>query len=91
MLSITSDYVESCGNPQPYLERIAAAGFTHIHWCHHWNTDFLYSKPEIDQIKHWFADYNLRLLNLHASQGKEKYWCSSVAYQRQAGSSSHYE
>jgi sugar phosphate isomerase/epimerase len=85
MLSITSDYVESTGNPQLYLERIAAAGFTHIHWCHHWNTDFLYSKPEIDQIERWLADYNLRLLNLHASQGKEKYWCSLLEYQRQAG------
>jgi sugar phosphate isomerase/epimerase len=85
MLSITSDYVESYGNPQPYLERIAAAGFTHIHWCHHWNTDFLYSTPEIDQIERWLAEYNLRLLNLHASQGKEKYWCSLLEYQRQAG------
>jgi sugar phosphate isomerase/epimerase len=85
MLSITSDYVESYGNPQPYLKRIAAAGFTHIHWCHHWNTDFLYSKPEIEQIERWFAEYHLSLLNLHASQGKEKYWCSLLEYQRQAG------
>lgn len=67
MLSITSDYVQSTGDPQPYLERIAAAGFAHVHWCHHWNTDFLYSKPEIDQIERWFAEDNLRLLNLHAS------------------------
>jgi sugar phosphate isomerase/epimerase len=85
MLSITSDYVESYGNPQPYLERIAAAGFTHVHWCHHWNTDFLYSEPEIAQIEHWLADYSLQVLNLHASQGKEKYWCSLLEYQRQAG------
>ena len=85
MLSITSDYIESYGNPQPYLERIAAAGFTHIHWCHHWNTDFLYSEPEIDQVARWFAEYNLHMLNLHASQGKEKYWCSFLEYQRQAG------
>ncbi len=85
MLSITSDYVQSTGDPRPYLERIAVAGFTHLHWCHHWNTDFLYAEPEIKQIERWFADYNLRLLNLHASQGKEKYWCSAVDYQRQAG------
>jgi sugar phosphate isomerase/epimerase len=67
------------------LERIAAAGFTHIHWCHHWNTDFFYSEPEITQISHWLDGYNLRLLNLHASQGVEKYWCSFLEYQRQAG------
>jgi sugar phosphate isomerase/epimerase len=85
MLSITSDYVESYGDPRPYLERIAAAGFTHVHWCHQWNTDFLYAKSEINQIARWLAEYNLRLLNLHASQGKEKYWCSFLEYQRQAG------
>jgi sugar phosphate isomerase/epimerase len=85
MLSITSDYFQSYGDPRPYLERIAAAGFTHIHWCHQWNTDFLYSTPEIDQIERWFADYNLRLLNLHASHGREKYWCSLREYQRRAG------
>jgi sugar phosphate isomerase/epimerase len=85
MLSITSDFVESYGSPQPYLEEIAAAGFTHVHWCHQWNTDFLYSEHEIAQIKRWFADYNLKLLNLHASHGKEKYWCSFLEYQRKSG------
>jgi len=85
MLSITPTTLKSYGNPQPYLERIAAAGFTHIHWCHHWNTDFLYSEPEIDQVARWLAEYNLHMLNLHASQGKEKYWCSFLEYQRQAG------
>jgi sugar phosphate isomerase/epimerase len=85
MLSITSDYIQSTGDPRPYLERIATAGFSHIHWCHHWNTDFLYSVPEIEQIERWFAEYDLRLLNLHASQGREKYWCSFLEYQRKAG------
>lgn len=85
MLAVTSDYVESTGDPQPYLESIARAGFSHIHWCHHWNTDFLYSTPEIDQIARWFKDYDLQLLNLHASHGREKYWCSFFEYQRQAG------
>jgi sugar phosphate isomerase/epimerase len=85
MLSITSDYFQSKGDPLPYLERIAAAGFTHVHWCHHWNTDFLYSEPEIRQIGHWFNDLGLRLLNLHASQGVEKYYCSFLEYQRLAG------
>ena len=84
-LSITSDYVESHGAPQPYLERIARAGFTHVHWCHHWNTDFIYSTHEIAQIAHWFKEYDLSLLNLHASHGQEKYWCSFLEYQRRAG------
>ncbi len=85
MLAITSDYFQSEGDPQPYLKRIAEAGFTHIHWCHHWATDFLYSKPEVDQIERWLREYGLGLLNVHASHGKEKYWVSQTEYQRLAG------
>ena len=37
---------------EPYLRRIARPA-THLHWCHQWNTDFLYAEPEIDQIARW--------------------------------------
>jgi sugar phosphate isomerase/epimerase len=85
MLSITSDYVRSTGDPEPYLRRIADAGFSHVHWCHHWNTDYLYTQPEIDQIAAWFAEYNLCLLDLHASHGQEKNWGSLDENARLAG------
>jgi sugar phosphate isomerase/epimerase len=85
ILAITSDYFQSDGDPHPYLKRIAEAGFTHIHWCHHWATDFIYSDHEIEQIRQWFKECGLRLLNLHASHGKEKYWVSQNEYQRLAG------
>jgi sugar phosphate isomerase/epimerase len=84
-LAITSDYFQSEGDPRPYLKRIAEAGFTHIHWCHHWATDFIYSEHEIEQIRQWFKEFGLCLLNLHASHGKEKYWVSQNEYQRLAG------
>jgi sugar phosphate isomerase/epimerase len=85
MLSMTTDYAKSTGNPEPYLRRIAEAGFSHIHWCHHWNTDFLYSTHEMAQIARWLAEYGLQLLDLHASQGREKNWGSSQEYARLAG------
>ena len=85
MLSITSDYCQSTGNPEPYLRRIARAGFSHVHWCHQWNTDFFYSKPEIEQIAAWFEEYQLSLLDLHASHGQEKNWGSEHEYARLAG------
>ncbi len=85
MLAINSDYFQSEGYPRDYLKRIAEAGFTHIHWCHHWETDFLYSDPEIEEIGRWLEEYGLRLLNLHASHGKEKDWVSDREYQRLAG------
>lgn len=85
MYSMTSDYVKSIDSPQPYLKKIAEAGFTRVHWCHQWDTDFLYCDSEIVQIKKWLAEYGLRLNDLHATAGKEKCWVSSLEYERQAG------
>jgi sugar phosphate isomerase/epimerase len=84
-LSITTDYARDTGNPEPYLRQIAETGFTHIHWCHHWNTDFLYSSFEVEQIGRWLHDLGLQLLDLHATDGREKVWSSLREYERQAG------
>jgi len=84
-LCITTDYLTDHGDPSPCLKRIADAGFTHIHWCHHWKTDFIYTRGEIDQISRWLADYGLRLLDLHGSVGPEKNWTSPCEYIRRAG------
>ena len=85
MLSITTDYKEDTGNPAPYLRRIAAAGFSHVHWCHQWNTDFIYSDSEINQIARWLQEYGLQLNDLHASEGVEKSWVAPEEYRREAG------
>ena len=84
-LSITTDYAKDTGDPSPYLKRIADAGFSHIHWCHQWNTDFLYSEWEIEQIQKWLSEYRLQVLDLHASAGREKAWGSQREYERLAG------
>ena len=84
-LSMTTDYTTGDGDPSPYLKRIAEAGFTHIHWCHQWHTDFIYTEPEVAAIEGWLNDYGLKLLDLHGSSGTEKDWVSPVEYQRQAG------
>ncbi len=84
-LSITTDFVADTGCPEPHLERIAAAGFSHIHWCHQWNTDFLYDTAEIEQVARWLRSFGLQLLDLHASSGREKGWASLREYERLAG------
>lgn len=84
-LAVTTDYVKDLGDPSPYLRRIADAGFTYVHWCHHWNTDFLYSQWEVAQIKKWLSEYGLQLLDLHGSMGREKNWASPREYERLAG------
>lgn len=85
MLSITTDYARSTDDPSPSLRRIAEAGFSHVHWCHQWNTDFLYSKSEVDRIAAWLADFGLSLLDLHGSVGPDKDWTAIEEYRRLAG------
>ena len=85
MLSMTSDYNVSTGCPREYLQRIAEAGFTHVHWCHQWNTDFLYSDGETAHIAAWLAEYDLGLTDLHGTAGIEKNWGSLLEYEREAG------
>ena len=85
MLSITTDYAADQGCPEPYLRQIAEAGFSHVHWCHQWNTDFMYSDWEILQIGQWLDEFGLALLDLHASDGKEKRWASPREYERLSG------
>lgn len=85
MLSMTTDYAVSTGCPEPSLRRIAAAGFSHVHWCHQWCTDFLYSPSEVRQIRIWLGEFGLKLCDVHGSHGKEKGWCSRREYERQAG------
>lgn len=67
------------------LRAISESGFTHLHWCHQWDTDFLYSRHELAQYRKWLSELNLKLLDIHGSQGREKCWNSTEEYQRQAG------
>jgi sugar phosphate isomerase/epimerase len=84
-LSVTTDYARALGCPEEDLRRIADAGFSHIHWCHQWNTDFLYCDAEIEQIGAWMKEFGLALTDLHASDGVEKRWVSPREYERVAG------
>lgn len=85
MNSIATDYCEDVGDPYPYLRAIAEAGFTHVHWCHHWCTDFLYSTHEITQIRDWLQNLGLQVTDIHASAGAEKAWASAKDYERLSG------
>lgn len=57
---------------QAVLKQIADAGFTHIHWCHEWEGDYIYSYYEMQQIQEWMAFYHLKSKALHASKGSRR-------------------
>lgn len=84
-LAQTTIYRQSIGDPEPSLRAIAEAGFSHLHWSHQWYTDFMYSIPELAQIRRWLKGYNLQVLDLHASAGQEKRWDAPEEYRRLAG------
>lgn len=84
-IALNTDFLTSRLSPEKYLRLISEAGFTHLHWCHHWNTDYLYSSYEIAQYKKWLKKYNLKLLDIHGSMGQEKLWFSTEEYQRKSG------
>jgi len=85
MFSIATDFSASRDNPEPHLKKIAEAGFSYVHWCHQWCTDYIYTKVEIDAIKGWLKEYGLKLLDLHGSVGPQKNWGSCLEWQRLAG------
>lgn len=88
MLSMTTDYKEKTGSARMYLKRIAEAGFTHVHWCHEWHTDYRYSVEEVRQIAGWLKEYHLQLVDLHASNGQaagDRWWVSADTAVREAG------
>jgi sugar phosphate isomerase/epimerase len=84
-LAVNTDFQKGTGCPEESLRAAAAAGFTHLHWCHQWNTDFIYGEAEQEQIKAWLHEFGLTLLDIHGSVGPEKNWFSLLEYERLAG------
>lgn len=87
--SIATFYARHAIHPQAALEQIAAAGFTHVHWCHHWTGPVLYLDSEIDQIAQWLRLTGLKFADLHASDGAGenafRYYLSDEPWQRESG------
>ena len=83
-LSLTSDYVSCTGDPLPALACISRAGFSHVHWCHEWNTKHIYSREEIDSIGREFRGLGLKLLDLHAPHGTGMGWGSTDFAERKS-------
>ncbi len=84
-IALSTDFLRSTGSPERALRSIAQAGFTHLHWCHQWCTDFLYGKHEIRAYARMLRENGLKLLDIHGSAGREKNWFSLEEYERRAG------
>lgn len=71
-LAIASDYLGESPDLRQVEERIkniAEAGFTHIHWAHEWDGDYVYSIYEMKWIKEKLDMYGLKTKGVHATKG----------------------
>lgn len=98
-LAISSDFTENSHQMESLedmMKKIAAAGFTHLHWCHEWDGDYVYSSYEMAQIREWMNAYHLTAKALHASKGSARNpnllqghyrrdYTSDMEYNRKAG------
>ena len=88
-LAVATDFNGSGGDPEEALRQIAEAGFTHLHWCHQWHTDHLYSDWEIARIAGLLRRFGLKLLDIHGSDacagGALRCWYSTDENYRRAG------
>lgn len=84
-LAVSTNIVTSSGDPENILRLISDAGFTHLLWSHHWNSDFAYGRYELAAIKKMLKKYSLRLQDVHGCANAEKSFFSPLEYQRKAG------
>lgn len=85
LLAIVSSVAASVGDPETSLRQISEAGFTHILWGHHWNTDFAYGRHELAAIRSMLKRYSLKIQDVHGCANAEKSFFSPLEYQRKAG------
>lgn len=84
-IAINSDTFRGTGDPASAIRAAADAGFTHLMWCHQWNTDFLYTAPELAAIRKLLRENDMILQDVHGTSGVEKCWYSTDESRRQAG------
>lgn len=71
-LAIATDYLGESPDLREVEEKlahIAEAGFTHVHWAHEWDGDYIYSLHEMEWIRNKLDYYGLKTKGVHASKG----------------------
>lgn len=54
------------------LQKLNAAGVTHVHWAYDWDFEYAYSKWEMIQIKELLDKYNIKVKGVHATEGNTR-------------------
>lgn len=72
MIAMATDFLgeqQHTDEIENLLKKIADSGFSHVHWCHEWEGNYMYAESEMDQIAYWLNKYNLKVKGVHGSEG----------------------
>lgn len=73
--SVNTDYKNDLGSwpaIEDQLRHIAEKGFSHVQWIHDWDGEFMYTLPEMLQVKAALREYGLIAHTLHADHGGQR-------------------
>ncbi len=83
-LVLTSDFNNEKEDIFTSITQVAEAGFN-VMFCHEWDTDKIIPKDEIKSIGQLLKEREIRMVDIHGSEGKKDYWLSEVSDTRKAG------
>ncbi len=72
MIAMATDFLgekQHTNDIEDMIKMIAESGFSHIHWCHEWEGNYMYAESEMDQIAYWLDKYDLKVKGVHGSEG----------------------
>lgn len=72
MLSINSECISASSSINALdtvFKKLKDGGFSHIHWCHEWNSCYYYSTYEMLHIQRILRKNGLKICGVHSTQG----------------------
>jgi sugar phosphate isomerase/epimerase len=54
------------------LSKLQKAGIRYIHWSYDWDFEFMYTRPEMLQIKYLLHKYGMKIKGVHATEGNTR-------------------
>lgn len=87
-VAIANDYLGSdkrISEIEKRLEKIAEAGFTHVHWGNDWSGPYFYSYHEMCYFAKLLDKFHLKAKGVHATEGVQRFQPTSSSLNRKWG------
>ncbi len=84
-LSLATDYVPDLDRACARLDGAAAIGFTHLHWCHHWDDPYHYTPADMRRVRAALRAAGMGLTDVHGALCQAADWRAREEPIRRAG------